>query len=66
MDDVDRAAERQARINETASAHRKPVLAIKPQGTCHACEELVDDPKLFCNSECADEYEWMLRQRGRR
>lgn len=30
---------------------------LEPNGTCHNCNELVDDPrKLFCDGDCASDH----------
>ena len=30
---------------------------LKPKGTCHNCEETVEDGKLFCDQDCTEDYE---------
>lgn len=34
---------------------------INASGHCHYCEALIEPPKLFCDGECAEEYETMKR-----
>ena len=63
MDDLDRARHLQAAMNEAAAAVRKPVPGISAEGWCHACGEDVDETRLFCDSDCAEEYERLERQR---
>ena len=57
MDDADRARHLQQAANESAARQRRPVPSIEPVGYCHDCGELVDDPQLFCDGECAQSYE---------
>ncbi|TQE92956.1 MAG: DUF2116 family Zn-ribbon domain-containing protein [Spiribacter salinus] len=63
MDDVDRAANLQADLNRNAATARKPESGLAPEGWCHECGEDVDGRRLFCNSECADQYEHRQQQR---
>ena len=30
---------------------------LKPVGACHNCNEQVDGTKLFCDQDCAEDYE---------
>jgi len=62
-DDLDRASDLQAALNESAARHREDVPHIVPTGECHACEAPADPPKLFCDAACAEEFE-KFRQRG--
>lgn len=41
---------------------------LNPTGICHNCEEAVDDKlKLFCDKDCAEDYEkWQAAERARR
>lgn len=65
-DDADRAAKLQAATNASAAAQRKPVPRIEPEGWCHCCGEDVAEGALFCNGECASEFERLEAQRRQR
>lgn len=39
---------------------------LKPKGECYACDESIEHPKLFCNSECADEHAKMEKIKSQR
>lgn len=41
---------------------RKLVPLITHTGYCHSCEEEVEAPKLFCNGDCADDFEKYKKQ----
>lgn len=45
------------------AAARKPVPRLTFTGICHCCEERVESPKRFCDSDCADMWE---RKRNRK
>lgn len=62
MDDVDRAQQQQAPIERQAIEYRKPVPKIKPEGFCHYCFEPAAPPKLFCDSDCARDYDRLVAQ----
>ena len=58
MDFIDSTLEREDRLRDLriqAIRNAKPELQAK--GKCHYCEAPVKQPKLFCNGECASEYE---------
>ncbi|CAA0365262.1 conserved hypothetical protein [Alteromonas alvinellae] len=62
-DPVDKASaieeESRQRAIAAARANAKPTLLAK--GSCHNCEEPVEDQKLFCDADCATDYEKYLR-----
>ena len=63
MEDLDLASERSELERETILRRimsRKPE-GPQPCGECHFCSELVAGYKLFCDSDCADE--WQRRRR---
>lgn len=60
---VDRAHREQMFQEEMALARRKHVPGIKPNGTCHYCLEKIEHPKLFCDGDCASDFEVEERQR---
>ena len=50
------------RENYIQSAIKKSSSSIKcgklsPQGYCYNCEEDIEKPKLFCNGNCATQFE---------
>lgn len=58
MDDVDRAQER---IEQTVSdGIRKAgnAQSLKPTGYCYYCNEAVQLGRLFCCSECRDDWDY--------
>lgn len=63
MTDVsDRATQQEELARDAALSHarnRAPLLL--PVGECHNCEAVLDDPLLFCDSDCRDD--WQLRNR---
>lgn len=73
-DEIDLANEQAERwlamslsANKRSGAH-----SLTPKGSCHYCETEFDSKsedgarKLFCDSECAKEYEAEQRRRARR
>lgn len=37
---------------------------IEPTGRCHNCDEYLDDPrKLFCDKDCAEDHEKLMRNK---
>lgn len=55
MDEVDRAEMREAIAREEALSHRYPVL--KPCGCCHWCQSPTKASSLFCDKDCASDWE---------
>ena len=48
----------QMNLNVAIMAARSYQRGIDPCGRCHNCYEYVEHPsKLFCNSECSEDYE---------
>lgn len=58
-DEFDKASE----IEQEMLAHalsqtlNAPVQKLHPKGTCYNCLEEIEKPKLFCDAECAEDYE---------
>jgi hypothetical protein len=67
MDEFDRAQirEMQERDLSVALARRKQGPGLLPVGGCHYCGEEINLPKLFCDSECAEEWETERRRLGK-
>lgn len=63
MDDCEKAQERDAlNLQESINVQRQRASAAqapKPSGECHNphCGEDLEGEKLFCNANCATEYE---------
>lgn len=60
-DDADVACELEEIERESGIAAAKKALEqpeLRPIGVCHSCEEPVSKPKLFCDSECAKDWQW--------
>lgn len=70
-DEVDLANERlmteEARAIQAVTSQASK-RQINPKGSCHYCGELFeqDSPKLFCDSDCATDYEAEKLARQRR
>lgn len=65
-DDIDAAsaieeAERERLISGIRRAAQEP--SLKPLGMCYYCGEEVPTPQIFCDHECADGYQHLLRAR---
>lgn len=56
-DVIDRAEGERTSTLERQLDYRKPVPKISHNGRCHTCDKPVEEPKLFCNGDCADNYE---------
>lgn len=56
-DNLDRSAEHQELILKSQIATRKDTGNVTPTGTCHYCKESVAQPKLFCDGDCADDFD---------
>jgi hypothetical protein len=49
-----------------SNARTVPNSKIRPQGTCHYCDEDVGKAQLFCDARCATDYEKEVKlRRGR-
>ena len=65
MDEIDRAQHQEQMYRDIAiaAAKRQPKNTISPTGYCHNCGEEVDNPKLFCDGNCASEWEKTNKQK---
>jgi len=58
MSDVaDRAEWRIAKDIEAAMAHARKTPKLEADGRCYYCDEDVAHEKLFCNTDCSDDYQ---------
>jgi hypothetical protein len=62
MDIIDQANDQAEAMLEAQRTYRKPTL--KAKGTCHYCDDDLGLGKLFCNTECRDDYEREQRIRA--
>lgn len=60
MPDIADLAEGSVEIYSTPL--QRTEFRVQPSGQCHYCEAHIEKPKLFCDGECAEEYETMKRQ----
>lgn len=37
--------------------------AIKPNGQCYNCEETLKEGEIFCDIDCRDDYEYVMKRR---
>lgn len=57
-DIADQAADRQALLERQALAMRKDTSnRPRPNGECHECGDDVDGERIFCDAECAQDWE---------
>lgn len=61
-DPADIAAKLQQMHNDLAAAKRRPGPDIRPNGHCHYCGEDILAPKLYCDSDCADDHDRETRR----
>lgn len=54
---ADRAQGTMDQLESKILAVRKHVPNIKPKGTCHYCKDEVNELQLFCDGDCAGDYE---------
>jgi hypothetical protein len=66
-DPVDRAGVEQENIlQEQLRLARKPVATLAYKGSCYNCDEPLPEPQRFCDSDCRDDHEKILRSRSQR
>lgn len=69
-DDADAATDIEELARQSAIAQARARLShrqITPRGKCHACDADVTPKQLFCDGECASDWEWVqqgLRRKG--
>lgn len=56
-DILDKSTRQQEVVMKSLLSVRKEVPDIKPTGRCHYCDEDIEEPKLFCDGDCADDFE---------
>ena len=61
-DDADRVTELQSQMESIARKYRRLTNELEPTGACHWCGEDVAHPKKFCDSSCAEDYEYEKRR----
>ncbi|PFH10878.1 hypothetical protein BCF11_3312 [Collimonas sp. PA-H2] len=67
-DVADRAEWRIAKDIEVAMAHARRIPQLEADGRCHYCDDDVAHGRLFCNTDCRDDYQKeqeALRRAGR-
>lgn len=62
MDDADRAQEHMEREEALRRKYAPKERQLQPTGHCYNCEREVAAPKLFCDAECTQEFEWILKR----
>lgn len=64
MDDLDRAFELEDMARRVGRERaRRHKAGLSPMGECHACGEELSGGKLFCDADCAQEWERQRRLR---
>lgn len=65
-DEIDMANDRaQQDLDLALAAARRPEPALEPTGWCYNCVDPLDDDRLFCDSDCRDDYEHRLVRHSR-
>jgi hypothetical protein len=57
MDDADKSDQRIADAVEQAITQARSAPALRPRGRCHFCDECVIGRLLFCDRDCAEDFE---------
>lgn len=66
MDLVDEAfVEEQNYISGALKGSKKKNYKLMPKGECHYCSEEIEKDKLFCNSDCATNYDKTIKHKLR-
>jgi len=65
MDDVDLANDHIEQEMALRLKHRAPAEHPKPTGSCHNCFTETFGAQIFCDAECAEEFEWVTKRRNR-
>jgi hypothetical protein len=69
MDEADAADREIEAWRELAIRQTRAAPALRPNGKCHFCQECVIGKLLFCDADCAQDFEAeeeQLRRAGRR
>lgn len=61
-DDADRSQDRME-VEEALRRRFKPKEEIPPKGLCYYCDADVAHPKKFCDSDCAEGWEFEQRMK---
>ena len=66
-DEIDRASalEEDERSHLISKAKNSKTMFIKSKGFCHNCNSELPHPLIFCDDECADDYEYLAACRRR-
>jgi hypothetical protein len=56
-DEADRSDQKIADAIEQAIMQARSAPALRPNGKCHFCDEPVAAPLLFCDMDCAQDFE---------
>lgn len=63
MDEFDRASELEQRERDACVAAARNRRGLLPCGFCYNCEEPLPAGRLFCDTECRDDYEKRVRKK---
>lgn len=65
MDIFEQASEAETRDRALAIEYnRRPIKSLLPVGRCYSCDRGVSAGRLFCDKECAED--WELEQAAKR
>lgn len=57
MDNADRADGKIGEIIEMGILQARSAPVLRPRGRCYFCDEPVEHPLLFCDMDCAQDFE---------
>lgn len=57
--------ERDSLVSAISEAAKNGVGRLEPKGRCYYCDESIPNPKVFCDSNCADDHAALLASRAR-
>lgn len=63
MDIIDQAQLQQETVEALHLKHRKQPEPLPVTGRCHNCEAQVPPNAVFCDSACAEDYEYVNKRR---
>lgn len=59
MDVIDKASETEGfLLAKGIESSRKSAIRLKPTGFCRYCHEAIEKDMIFCDEECAEDYDW--------